>query len=519
MAPRRGRSAKKRGRDKLTPGAQRAEPVQRERMSSVDAAWWRMDRPHNPMVIIGVLRLHQAPTLKALRAVIGERLLANPRFRQRPVHHDGTDCWEFDVHFKLERHVVRHVLAAPAGDAQLEPLVGLHLTQAFASTHPLWQITLVPMAGGEAAVLVRIHHCYADGLALIRLLVGVSAGDAAASLAAGTGPAPYAPGPPAAEASSGLLDDLLGLLAEAVRAVGGGLQGARTPEQAPETDGPEADLRVHAARYARVAVALGAEVVRLAEMPDESATPFKGKPGPVKCIAWSDTLPADQARQVARTFGCSINAVLLSCVAGALGAQLRSLGTDPRKVEIRVLLPSPLRSARRASAQSGNHFGLVNLALPLGITNPVARAWEVHRRIEALAGTRQALLMHLLLGVVGLLPSDLQNRALDMLAGKATAVITTVPGPPAARYLAGSRIDDIMFWVPQAGDIGIGISIMSYDGRFRIGLMSDSALLPQPRQVLDRALAEFARLLPLAQVMAEQQAIATGPPAEDSSAG
>ena len=90
-----------------------------------------------------------------------------------------------------------------------------------------------------------------------------------------------------------------------------------------------------------------------------------------------------------------------------------------------MLLPTPLRSMRRSSVHSGNHFGLVNLALPLGITNPVARAWEIHRRIEALAATRQALLMHLLLGIVGLLPGDLQTRALDTLAGKATAVITT----------------------------------------------------------------------------------------------
>jgi len=86
-------------------------------------------------------------------------------------------------------------------------------------------------------------------------------------------------------------------------------------------------------------------------------------------------------------------------------------------------------------------------------------------------------------------------------------VITTVPGPPVARYLAGARIDDIMFWVPQAGDIGLGISILSYDGRFRIGLMSDSALLPQPRQGLDGALAELGNLLPLAQVMAQQQSV------------
>jgi WS/DGAT/MGAT family acyltransferase len=491
-------------------GAPGAEPVARERMSSVDAAWWRMDRPHNPMLIVGVLRLREAPTLKALRGVIGERLLAHPRFRQRPVHHGGADFWEVDARFRLDRHVVRHVLSAPSGDTQLEALVGQRVTQAFDAAYPLWEITLVPMADGAAAALLRIHHCYADGLALIRLLAEVSAGDPASSLAAGTGPAPYTPRPPTVEASSGLLDDLMLLLTQAARAVGGGPPtAAPAPEHAPETDGAEADLSLRAARYARVAVVLGAEIVRLAEMPDESPTPFKGKPGPDKYIAWGDAVAADRVRQVARAFGCSINAVLLSCLAGALGAQLRSLGTDPRKVEIRVLLPSPLRSARRASAHSGNHFGLVNLSLPLGITNPVARAWEVHRRIEALAGTRQALLMHLLLGVVGLLPTELQTRALDMLAGKATAVITTLPGPPATRYLAGSRIDDIMFWVPQAGDIGIGISILSYDGRLRIGLMSDGTLLPQPRQVLDRAQAEFARLLPLAQVMAEQQAAAS----------
>lgn len=499
MAPRRGRSAANPGRDETMDGA-------RERMSSVDAAWWRMDRPHNPMVIVGVLRLRQAPTLKTLRGVIGERLLVQPRFRQRPVHRDGADFWELDARFRLERHVVRRLLAAPAGDAQLEALVGHSVTQAFDAAHPLWQIALVPMAGGAAAVLVRIHHGYADGLALIRLLVDLTASDPAASLPAGTGPAPYRPAAAADPAASGPLDDLLALLAQAARiADGHAKRPPRAPEPMPPNDAADADLGTRAARYTRLAVALAAELVRLAEMPDEPVTPFKGKPGAAKGVAWGEAIGAEQARQVARAFGCSINAVLLSCLAAALGAQLRAQGSDPRGVEIRVLLPSPLRTMRRASAQSGNHFGLVNLALPLGIANPVARAWEVHRRIEALTGSRQALLMHLLLGVVGLLPGELQTRALDTLAAKATAVITTVPGPPAARYLAGSRIDDILFWVPQAGDIGIGISILSYDGRLRIGLMSDSALLPQPRQVLDRALAEFARLLPLARLMIEQQ--------------
>lgn len=508
MPSRRARSGTTTGSNKPIAGTPRVESVAPEPMSSVDAAWWHMDRPHNPMVIVGVLRLRQAPTLKALRAVIGERLLAQPRFRQRPVHRDGADIWEVDARFRLDRHVVRRVLAAPADEAQLVALVEQGVSQTFTTAHPLWEIALVRMAGAAAAVLLRIHHCYADGLALIRLLTAITDGQALASPVAGSAPTPRTPSPPATEAAGGdgVLDRLMLLLNDAMNAVGAA---------EAHDDGTDADLAARAARYARVGVALGAEVIRFAEMPDESPTPFKGKPGPSKLVAWSDAVPVDQARLVARAFGCSIHAVLLSCLAAALGERLRAQGADPRHVEIRVLIPSPLRSARRASSRSGNHFGLVNLALPLGIGNPVARAWEVHRRIDALAATRQALVMHMMLGVVGLLPSELQHRALDVLSSKATAVITTVLGPPAQRYLAGAGIEDIMFWVPQAGDIGIGVSILSYDGRFRIGLMSDSVLLPQPRQVLDTAQAEFARLLPLAQVMAEQHAATSAVPAQD----
>lgn len=207
---------------------------------------------------------------------------------------------------------------------------------------------------------------------------------------------------------------------------------------------------------------------------------------------------------MARDFDCSANAVLLGCVAGALGAQLRALGHNPRSVEIRAVVPAPLRTARRAVL--GNSFGLLSLSLPLGIATPVARAWEIHRRMEVLAGSHQALLTHALLAVIGLLRPDYQNTALDLLSSKATAVITTVPGPRATRFLAGARIDDMMFWVPQAGDIGLGVSILSYDGAFRVGVMSDANLLPQPQAVIEGVVAEFERLAPVARALGERQA-------------
>ena len=49
---------------------------------------------------------------------------------------------------------------------------------------------------------------------------------------------------------------------------------------------------------------------------------------------------------------------------------------DPRP-ELRLLVPTPLARTPRTEASAGNHFGLVSLALPLGIANPVARSWEI----------------------------------------------------------------------------------------------------------------------------------------------
>ncbi len=61
-----------------------------------------------------------------------------------------------------------------------------------------------------------------------------------------------------------------------------------------------------------------------------------------------------------------------------------------------------------------------------------------------------------------------------------------------------------MFWVPQAGDIGLGLSILSYNGRLRVGMMSDAAVIADPELVMQRVTAEFEHLVPLAVLLAKQ---------------
>jgi WS/DGAT/MGAT family acyltransferase len=246
--------------------------------------------------------------------------------------------------------------------------------------------------------------------------------------------------------------------------------------------------------YARIGGAVSAEIAKLALMPDDSITSFKGKPGAVKRVAWSEPLPLPEIKAVGKVLGCSVNDILLSSVAGALRSHLLERGEAVDGVEIRALVPVNLRPAGQEH-RLGNRFGLVALVLPLGIANPLARLYELKRRMEELKGSYQAALTLGLLGLVGMCPKLVQQQILDLLAAKATAVMTNVPGPQQPRYLAGARLRQMMFWVPQSGDIGMGVSILSYDGNVQFGLVADRKFVPQPQAIVDRFRPEFEKLL------------------------
>ena len=142
-----------------------------------------------------------------------------------------------------------------------------------------------------------------------------------------------------------------------------------------------------------------------------------------------------------------------------------------------------------------NHFGLVALELPVGIENPLARLYATKARMEALKCGYQAQVTYGLLGLVGMAPKFLQQQVLDLVASKATAVMTNVPGSQAPRYLAGVKLKQQMFWVPQTSNIGIGVSILSYDGKVLFGLITDKGLVDDPELIVERFSVEFEKLL------------------------
>ena len=452
----------------------------RERMSSVDTAWLRMDRATNRMAIVGVLVLDTPLDYERLKAVLAARFLRYDRFRMRPREDLASAWWEEAPRFDLDRQLKRVRLPGRGGPDALKRFVGRLAPRPFDPRRPWWEFHLVEHYGSGSAVVVRIHHSYADGIALIGVMLSLTteapepAADAAAPPAA----------PPKHDGSEGLLAQLFEPVAGALRLSGDVLEQylalLRDPQKVLD--------------YARIAGSVAAEVAQLVTMPDDSRTRFKGAAGVEKAVAWTEPLSLDEVKAVGKVLDCSVNDVLLSTAAGALRRYLLEKGDPVAGVELRAMVPVNLRPPSD-DGRLGNRFGLVTLLLPVAIANPLARVYEVHGRMEALKRSYQPVIAFALLGLAGFLPRAAQQEMLDVLANKATAVMTNVPGPQEPLYLAGARVGQIMFWVPQSGDIGMGVSILSYNGGVQFGLITDAGRVPDPERVISGFRPEFERLL------------------------
>lgn len=462
----------------------------RVRMAPVDTAWLRMDSPGNLMMIVGVQVFDGACDIPRLRRLLESHLLQYRQFRSRVVQDPGGAWWEEDENFDVAQHLVRIGLPGQGGKEELQKLVAQLAGQALDPLKPLWQFHLVENYDGGHALIVRIHHCIADGVALIGVLMGMAGTDPEADVAA---PAPRRGRD---DAAGGLIEHWLRPFTDAaVKTLdaAGDITAKLLHTSARAIDDPQFAAEA-ATGYARAVAQVTKDIAALALMESDTPTRLKGRPGGAKAVAWNEPLPLADVKAVGRALGCSVNDVLLSCAAGAIRGYLLERGDDLAGAELRAMVPVNLRSPGRHEAL-GNRFGLAPVLLPIGIGSPVERTLEVRARMSEMKGGYQPLLAMAVLGLAGIVPRILQAQLLDAFQRKATAVMTNVPGPQQALYMAGARIRQMMFWVPQSGDIGVGVSILSYDGGVQFGLVTDKKLVDDPQKIIDRFAPEFEQLV------------------------
>src|SRR5512140_2015723 len=159
-------------------------PPNHERMSSVDTAWLRMDSPENAMMIVGVTVTATPLTVADFRNMLETRFLCFPRFRLRPAPDPFGASWVEDQSFDLDAHLVRVALPAPGGKAELQALAAELAGRPLNPDRPMWQMHLIEDYLGGSAWIMRIHHCYADGIAMVRVLLSMTEQDSGPAMSA-----------------------------------------------------------------------------------------------------------------------------------------------------------------------------------------------------------------------------------------------------------------------------------------------------------------------------------------------
>lgn len=457
--------------------------LRRERMSAVDTAWLRMDRPTNLMMIVGVLVFKERMDFDRLRATIEARLVGRyRRFRQCAIQEVAGALWQDDPDFDIDAHLRRRALPNKAGKQELQALAAELAVQPLNPGKPLWRFDLIEDYEGGSAIVVRIHHSIADGIALVGVILSLT--DLSPHAIAQKQEIQDDDEGRVDEAPAGVLEAVAETLASALSM--GSELGSKALDLASDRD------RLSA--YGRHGIGLLTELAKLLAMPPDSPTRLKGKTSTVKRVAWSEPIPLGEVKALGKALGCSVNDILLSAVAGALRAYLLQKGEPVRDVEVRAMIPVNLRTAKDEGTL-GNRFGLGTLSLPIHEGNPFARLFLVRSRMNELKDSYQPPLTLGILAAVGVAPKLIQEQFLDILAAKASTVMTNVPGPKQPLYLAGSRLDQCMFWVPQSGDIGIGVSILSYNDGVQFSLITDQHFVPDPETIAPLFAAEFEKML------------------------
>ena len=443
------------------------------RMDPVDAAWLHMARPTNRVIVNSVMWFDEPVDWLAFRRVLEERLIGRyPRFTQRVVEVPAFAWWEDADAFDLDEHLHHHVLPAPGRRAELEEFVSGLLHRQLPLDRPLWAMYLIDgYRGRGSAVVARIHHCIADGIALSRVMLSLTDDPCAAAdadVAAAASPA------------NGMAAGLGRLTHLGEDLVGDLLHPSRIPHQVTR----RVTENLSAARAFATLVGL----------PPDAHTSLRGHAQPDKRVLWSDPIRLADIQACAHHVHATVTDVVLTALSGALRSYLAHV--DGAAPDVRAVLPVNLRPLDEPlPAELGNRFGLAYVSLPVGVDDRAERLAETRRRTAELKHSAQGPVSYQVLDLVGRTPYAVEQSVVDIFGNKATAVVTSVPGPRGPVFLAGRLVRGTIAWPPEAGNLVLGVSIISYDGTLTIGILTDERLVTAPAELLAGVTAELVKLL------------------------
>jgi WS/DGAT/MGAT family acyltransferase len=427
-----------------------------DRLTGLDASFLHMERAGAHMhVASAILFEGSPPTHEEFRDQIESRLHLVPRFRQKlrfVPFEQGRPVWVDDPFLNLDYHVRRTALPAPGSEEQLRNLAARIFSQQLDRTKPLWELWLVEgLDGDRFAVVGKSHHALVDGVS------GVDITTVLFDLEEEPDHPPVRPPKWAPRPEPTNLDLLLDALYERATSPREIVRGVRAALR-----GPRQVLR-----------GLGATGKMLEVAAAAPSTPFNVEIGPHRRLAFVRGDLGDFKR-VKNAHGGTVNDVVLSVVAGALGNYLRARGHDTDELKMRAMVPVSVRADEEHGAL-GNRISAMMAPLPVWSRDPVERLRLMTETMGDLKGSGQAVGAELLTKLTDFAPPTIASQAARLQPAQRffNLVVTNVPGPQFPLYLMGRRMSSIFPLVPLARRQALCVGIMSYDGKIDFGLVGD----------------------------------------------
>jgi diacylglycerol O-acyltransferase len=449
-----------------------------DRLTALETAFLQLDRAGAPLHIGSVSILDGddlfddagAFRLEDVRALVASRLDVLPQLRQRvrwPAGGLGRPWWEDDPGFDVADHVGVTVLAGGGREEELRRAAAELFARTLRADRPLWDLRfLTGLPGGRVAVVQRVHHAIVDGVSGVELATMLFDTEPRHD------PAPAVGGLPAAPPARSFAD-------RAAAVVGGALDVVRHP-----------DRPVRAA----LAVAGGLRTTATggAFAPPSS---LNAPIGPSRQLHWIRG-NLDLVKAVARVHGVKGNDVVLAAVAGGVRQLLIARREAiPPGATVRVLVPVSRHAA--TGVGRGNQVTALLVDLPIGIGDPAARLRAVAAETARLKASGEAEAGDLLLRAADLLPAVALGATGLVVSHQplVNLVVTNVPGPPVPLFVLGARSLEAFPFVPIAGNLSLGVAVLSYDGSLNLGITVDPVACPDAHafvEGVEASLAQFA---------------------------
>jgi diacylglycerol O-acyltransferase len=446
---------------------------QSDRLSWGDTVFLHLEREGMPLNVACVCVFEGEIPFKACIQFVESKLPLIPRYLKRvtpPPLNLGLPSWEYDPTFDILRHV-HEVTLKHGTDTELKTLAGKILSTVMDRRHPLWDMTLVHgLKNNRSALIFRLHHCLADGIAgvgLMNVLMDAS---------------PVAPRlprrkvrlqvPPPRDVLTSLTNGCVDTYSEFVKRILDAMADVSSMAERLATNGGS----LATDEFAGLLPELSASTERL-----RFNVFYRG---PQK-FAWAE-MPLVEIKAIKNSCGTSVNDVVLALVTATIRRYLELHG-DPVKGRLfRMMVPVNLRGSD-SPGELGNRISLVPVTVPLDIRNPRKLLAAVHRRTEFLNRSHAAELVSLAGGLIGMFPTSAQALGGHILSRLPftpfNMVCTNVPGPQYPLYLLGHKILHCYPYVPIGGEMSLNCAILTYNGTAYFGFSGDVHAAPDLRRL------------------------------------